>query len=182
MSILNRWVKDTAQASGSSDVPAIMSSPATSIYPQRIRRQKTMVSSGVTFRLEEEFSKKRTQTQSELQKLAFGLGVEKEYVRGWFCNRRKKEKCLGKRPAARNLGSSYVAETSFVQEVAVDVVGVSDDGNSIKIPSEVYDITVEVPSINPRDFVNASDSLHYTVEDVTYTLPQRSEFEWRIFS
>ena len=181
MSVLNKWVKDTAQASGSSSVPTIMSIPATSIYPQRTRRQKTMVSTSMTLKLEEEFSKKRTQTQSELQKLALHLGVEKEYVRSWFCNRRKKEKCLGKRPARKQ--ETYVASTSLIPEVAVDI-GSSDDPHSIiKIPSEVYDITVEVPSIHPRDRVNWSDSLHYTMEDATaYTLPQRSEFEWHIFS
>lgn len=178
MSVLNRWMEDTAQASGSSDVPVIMTIPATSIYPQRTRRQKTMVSTSVTLRLEEEFSKKRTPTQSELQKLALDLGVEKEYVRSWFCNRRKKEKCLGKRPARKP--EPCVSNTSLMQEVAVDIG--SGDGNSIKIPSQVYDITVEVPSIHPRDLVNSSDCLHYTatVEQTTYTLPQCSE--WHVMS
>lgn len=144
LEVLDAWLKDTAKASGSNDQEVVML-PANSICPHRSwkqkRKQKTLVDANVTLRLEEEFARKRSPTQSELVKLASLLGVEKDYVRNWFYNRRKKEKCMGKRPAGKEEDDSIKSKPENMETEAIGV----------KIPSIMYDITVEIPSIHPRD-------------------------------
>ena len=158
LEILDTWVKDTAKASGSNDQEMVML-PANSICPHRSwkqkRKQKTSVDTNVTLRLEEAFARKKSPTQSELTKLANGLGVEKDYVKNWFYNRRKKEKCMGKRPAGKEEDASVKSKPA--ENMETEAIGV-------KIPSIMYDITVEIPSIHPRD-KTAVPCAEYTLQN-----------------
>jgi hypothetical protein len=139
LEILDTWIKDTVKASGSIEM---FPRPLNNIFPHRTwkqrRKQKTAVDSNVTMHLEEEFARKKSPTPSELTRLASSLGVERDYVRNWFYNRRRKEKCMGKRPAGREEEATLKMKPL---DVKIDDVGTT-------IPSVTYDITVEVPSIH----------------------------------
>ena len=147
MQILKSWISDTAKAAGTSEkeLANIVTCPSTMIYPQRVRKQKTIVSTQVTLRLEEAFSQKRNPIQAEIQHLAQELGVEKEYVQTWFNNRRRKEKIIGKRPM-----DETDVPTSKVIEKAPSPTNATLEGKPV-ISSPCYDITVVVPSIHPRN-------------------------------
>ncbi len=134
MEILKSWISDTAKAAGTSEKDL-----ATMIYPQQNRKQKTRVSTQVTLRLEEAFSLKRNPIQTEIQHLAQELGVE----RTWFKNRRWKEKIMGKRPMEKQDVPTRVVEKSPSPNTTLE-------GKPV-ISSSLYDITVVVPSIHPRD-------------------------------
>ena len=143
LNLLDTWIKDTARAAGTSeeDIGCILTLPTTGIYPQRAKKKRTIANARITSKLEEEFAKKKTPTPNELQRIANYLRVGKDYVRIWFCNRRRREKCEGKRPMTRQLqAASYptLAEPPITSPHS-------------KIPSPLYDITIEVPSIHPRD-------------------------------
>lgn len=135
--LLNTWIKDTAKAAGSSEKDPLSSVSAPSINPRRaIKRKRTIVSVDVTNMLEKEFAQKKTPTATELQKIAVKLSVEKDHVRTWFSNRRRRERCEGKRPLAKQ--GSKKDKTAQPKK-------------KVRIPSTLYDITVEVPSVHPRD-------------------------------
>lgn len=143
--ILDRWMKHCATAAGTSEDDLIhFSTTTTSIYPQRVRKHLEMV-----------FSRKKTPTMVEMQRLAQLLGVERDYVRTWFTNRRKVEKCLGKRPMEKR------GRIVSIKRLAVTPNAVAQKGQPI--PSPLYDITVEVPSIHPRD-TGSSFPTNYTIE------------------
>ena len=144
--VLHKWIADTAMAAGASaedynkTTKLQFSNTTTSIYPQRVRKY-----------LETEFGKKRSPTVAEIRKMAQFLGVEKNYVREWFVNRRKEEKCVGKRPAGRRELSKQIPIPNPVTQTGK------------AIPSPKYDITVEVPSIHPRD-IGTLFHANYTIE------------------
>lgn len=132
--VLQMWLKDTAKAAGTSEeeMKEIIVHASTSINPKRERKRRTTVDSVIKGQLEEEFRKKRTPSQSEMQTMANRLGMEKDFIRVWFCNRRQRQKKIEKElkmRARQGSGSSPKAT----------------------IPSPSHDITVEVPSIDPRD-------------------------------
>ena len=133
-SILQMWLKDTAKAAGTSeeDMKEIIVHAATSINPKRERKRRTNVDSVIKGQLEEEFRKKRTPTQSEMQSMANRFGMEKEFIRVWFCNRRQRQKKLEK-------------------ELKTKTKITPASSPKATIPSPSHDITVMVPSINPRD-------------------------------
>lgn len=133
--ILQIWLKDTAKAAGTSEeeMKEIIIHASTSINPKRERKRRTNVDSVIKGQLEEEFRKKRTPSQSEMQSMANRFGMEKEFIRVWFCNRRQRQKKLEK-----ELLKSRAKRTSISSPKAT-------------IPSPSHDITVVVPSINPRD-------------------------------
>ena len=133
--VLQMWLKDTVKAAGTSEeeLKEIIVHASTSINPKRERKRRTNVDSVIKSQLEEEFRRKRTPSQSEMQAMANRMGMEKEFIRVWFCNRRQRQKKLEKELKARanRQTSSCSPKTT--------------------IPSPSHDITVEVPSINPRD-------------------------------
>ena len=133
-SVLQMWLKDTAKAAGTSeeDMKEIIIHAATSINPKRERKRRTNVDSVVKGQLEEEFRKKRTPSQSEMQSMANRFGMEKEFIRVWFCNRRQRQKKLEKELKTRTKRTPASSPKAT-------------------IPSPSYDITVMVPSIDPRD-------------------------------
>lgn len=140
--VLQKWIEDIAKAAGESSdscTTTKLSTTTTSIYPQRARKY-----------LETEFGRKKNPTSMEMQKMAQFLGVEKDVVRTWFANRRKEEKCLGKRPMGKR------------REVVRKSLGTPNTAMQAgqAIPSSHYSITVEVPSIHPRDI----GTLSHTIE------------------
>ena len=133
--VLQMWLKDTVKAAGTSEeeMKEIIIHASTSINPKRERKRRTNVDSVIKSQLEEEFRRKRTPSQSEMQAMANRMGMEKEFIRVWFCNRRQRQKKLEKELKAhadRQISSCSPKAT---------------------IPSPSHDITVEVPSIIPCD-------------------------------
>ena len=134
--VLQMWLKDTVKAAGSSEeeMNEIIVHASTSINPKRERKRRTNVDSLVKGQLEEEFRRKRTPSQSEMLAMANRFGMEKEFVRVWFCNRRQRQKKL-----ERELKTKASKHTASIPSPKAT------------IPSPSHDITVEVPSIDPRD-------------------------------
>ena len=133
--VLQMWLKDTVKAAGTSEeeMKEIIVHASTSINPKRERKRRTNVDSVIKSQLEEEFRRKRTPSQSEMQAMANRMGMEKEFIRVWFCNRRQRQKKLEK-----ELKAHTDKQTSSCSPKAT-------------IPSPSHDITVEVPSIIPCD-------------------------------
>ena len=136
-SVLQMWVKDTAKAAGTSEeeINEIVVSPTTSINPRRERKRRTAIDPWVKEELEAEFQSKRKPTQVEMSRMASRLGVEKDFVRIWFCNRRQRQK---KRDQELSRAVQRAGQSSTV-EIAVP-------STTVKIPSPSHEITIEVPS------------------------------------
>ena len=133
--VLQMWLNDTVKAAGTSEeeMKEIIIHASTSINPKRERKRRTNVDSVIKSQLEEEFRRKRTPSQSEMQAMANRMGMEKEFIRVWFCNRRQRQKKLEKELKAH-------ADKQ-----------ISSCSPKATIPSPSHDITVEVPSIIPGD-------------------------------
>lgn len=133
--VLQMWLKDTVKAAGTSEeeMKEIIVHASTSINPKRERKRRTNVDSVIKSQLEEEFRRKRTPSQSEMQAMANRMGMEKEFIRVWFCNRRQRQKKLEKELKAH-------ADKQ-----------ISSCSPKATIPSPSHNITVEVPSIIPYD-------------------------------
>ncbi|PAV63739.1 hypothetical protein WR25_11571 [Diploscapter pachys] len=58
----------------------------------RKRKKRTSIEVNVKSRLEYHFQKNQKPNAPEITQVAVELGLEKEVVRVWFCNRRQKEK------------------------------------------------------------------------------------------
>ena len=60
----------------------------------RKRKKRTSIDVTVKSVLEKHFSSNPKPSSQEVEGLAENLGIDKEVVRVWFCNRRQKEKRL----------------------------------------------------------------------------------------
>lgn len=143
MHLLELWVRDTASAAGLDADSGILQVQVTGIYPQRERKQKHLLTA---VRLEDEFSKKKNPSPSDIQRISQMLRMDKMYIRNWFRDRRKREK---EEREAMVVGP--LLSWSTTQNVITQF-------GKPKVPSSLYDITVEVPSIHPRD-MNLSHSI-----------------------
>ena len=134
--VLEMWVRDTAKAAGTSEdeINEIVVSPTTSINPRRERKKRTAIDPWVKEQLEAEFQNKRKPTQVEMSRMSSRLGVDKDFVRIWFCNRRQRQKKRDQElsKAMQRAGQSTV-------EIAVP-------STTVKIPSPSHEITIEVPA------------------------------------
>lgn len=88
--LLTKWLHhvDREQRTVSHDPDRSMSDCATS----KKRKKRTCIESRTKRALEEEFKVKQKPATREIADIATTLGLEKEVVRIWFCNRRQKEK------------------------------------------------------------------------------------------
>lgn len=77
---------------------------------------------------EKQFEKNKSPSQEEIREMCEKYNLTKGAVRTWFSARRQKRKKMEKEHAVSSLHKEQ-----------------------LRIPSDSYDITVEVPSINPRD-------------------------------
>lgn len=89
--LLERWLED---ADSSMSKPSLS---FTSTYPVpedigRRRKKRTSIDAFVRLTLEKAFLENPKPTAEDITMLAKSLGMDKEVVRVWFCNRRQKEK------------------------------------------------------------------------------------------
>ncbi|XP_030380527.1 protein nubbin [Scaptodrosophila lebanonensis] len=94
--LLQKWLDDadrTIQATGGVFDPAALQATVTT--PEiigRRRKKRTSIETTIRGALEKAFMANQKPTSEEISQLADRLGMEKEVVRVWFCNRRQKEK------------------------------------------------------------------------------------------
>ena len=88
--------------------------PGPSDDPRR-ERKRTAIDPWVKEELEAEFQSKRKPTQMEMSRMASRLGVEKDFVRIWFCSRRRRQK---KRDQELSRAMQWAGQSSTV-EIAV---------------------------------------------------------------
>merc|ERR1712223_37668 len=94
--LLAKWLED---ADASQTAQAQLMSQAASLTAAqealaRRRKKRTSIDNTVRVALERAFNSNPKPTSEEVQYISDGLCLEKEVVRGWFCNRRQKEKRL----------------------------------------------------------------------------------------
>ncbi|XP_078675139.1 uncharacterized protein LOC144913020 isoform X1 [Branchiostoma floridae x Branchiostoma belcheri] len=88
--LLEKWLQD---ADSSIANPGALGSPHGSIEMLgRRRKKRTSIETNVRVALEKAFIQNPKPTSEEIGIIAEQLGMEKEVVRVWFCNRRQKEK------------------------------------------------------------------------------------------
>lgn len=92
--LLERWLKDADASLNSPSSLASSASGASGDAIGRRRKKRTSIETSVRIALEKAFLSNPKPTSEEITSLADGLGMEKEVVRVWFCNRRQKEKRL----------------------------------------------------------------------------------------
>jgi len=86
--LLVKWLEEADNNRGSlssTDVPG---------SPVRKRKKRTSIELTTKTALENYFNKNPRPSSQEIDVLVQNLGIEKEVVRVWFCNRRQKEKRL----------------------------------------------------------------------------------------
>jgi len=94
--LLQKWLDDadrTIQATGGVfDPAALQATVSTPEIIGRRRKKRTSIETTIRGALEKAFLANQKPTSEEITQLADRLGMEKEVVRVWFCNRRQKEK------------------------------------------------------------------------------------------
>ncbi|XP_016964283.1 protein nubbin isoform X2 [Drosophila biarmipes] len=94
--LLQKWLDDadrTIQATGGVfDPAALQATVSTPEIIGRRRKKRTSIETTIRGALEKAFLTNQKPTSEEITQLADRLGMEKEVVRVWFCNRRQKEK------------------------------------------------------------------------------------------
>lgn len=86
--LLVKWLEEADNDRG------FASSPDASGAPVRKRKKRTSIEVTAKTALENYFSKNPRPSSQEIDVLVENLGIDKEVVRVWFCNRRQKEKRL----------------------------------------------------------------------------------------
>lgn len=86
--LLVKWLEE---ADSNKDSPSSADVPGS---PVRKRKKRTSIELTAKTALENYFSKNPRPSSKEIDMLVQNLGIEKEVVRVWFCNRRQKEKRL----------------------------------------------------------------------------------------
>ncbi|KXJ13157.1 POU domain, class 3, transcription factor 4 [Exaiptasia diaphana] len=84
--LLQKWLEEADNNNGSSGALDKMATNA------RKRKKRTSIEVAVKGALENHFCKNAKPSAQEITHLADNLGLDKEVVRVWFCNRRQKEK------------------------------------------------------------------------------------------
>lgn len=122
----------------------------TSINPSKLMMKKresvstiVAIDSEVECQLEDEFQSNTTPSQAEISAMSGKYKILKSVVRSWFCNRRQKQKKLEKIAATSLKVKKKTLSTSRFKS--------NNPVSKLVIPSQTHDITVEVPSINPKD-------------------------------
>ena len=82
-----RWLEEA-------DTDRPFRSESEKLEAKRKRKKRTAIEVSVKSVLENEFCANPKPSASEIGILATNLGIDKEVIRVWFCNRRQKEKRL----------------------------------------------------------------------------------------
>lgn len=102
--LLMRWLEeaDNDRSSGSNCNPLETQG--------RKRKKRTSIDVTVKSVLEKHFSSNPKPSSQEVEGLAENLGIDKEVVRVWFCNRRQKEKRLSAAAAGEDEGQQVESQ------------------------------------------------------------------------
>ena len=154
-SVIEEWLRDSLKVS-EEKIKEFIVYP-TSINPKRERKRRIL--DDVTRKqLENEFRKKKKPNQNELHHIANHFQIEKDFVRNWFCNRRQWEKKLKQIMKGTSSGGGRSSNQEKWATPGRSTTRLTRQGTNVhvptkktKIPSPSHDITVEVPSIDPRD-------------------------------
>ncbi|XP_072756007.1 uncharacterized protein [Anoplolepis gracilipes] len=119
--LLQKWLED---ADNSLNNPNSLSNPLTT--PEAIgrrRKKRTSIETSVRVALEKAFIQNPKPTSEEITILADSLGMEKEVVRVWFCNRRQKEKRINPPTAAMGSPTMTSPAPSVFASIASSMSG-----------------------------------------------------------
>ncbi|XP_072022161.1 uncharacterized protein [Amphiura filiformis] len=100
--LLQRWLDD---ADITVTNPIILGPAMSPDGLSRRRKKRTSIETNVRIAMEKAFLANSKPTSEEISLLAEQMGMEKEVVRVWFCNRRQKEKRIN--PPSFNYGSYH---------------------------------------------------------------------------
>jgi class 2 POU domain transcription factor len=89
--LLHKWLED-ADSMSQNPQAQVPGSPVTADSLSRRRKKRTSIDTSVRIALEKAFLHNSKPTSEEILMLSDGVGMDKEVVRVWFCNRRQKEK------------------------------------------------------------------------------------------
>ncbi|XP_014675686.1 PREDICTED: POU domain, class 2, transcription factor 3-like [Priapulus caudatus] len=91
--LLGKWLEDADASLANPDaaMPGFFHASPEHLSGRR-RKKRTSIETTIRVALERAFLTNPKPMSEEIQMLADGLGMEKEVVRVWFCNRRQKEK------------------------------------------------------------------------------------------
>ena len=156
--ILEMWLRDASKAAGKSDneIADIIVSPSTSINPKRDRKRRTSIDDFIKLELESEFDQKAKPSPKEMQAIALRLGIDRDFIRVWFCNRRQRQKKLmqgGKaytrpyKPRKYGAMSNHYVSSSY--NTLTGNAYQEYSGPKSRIQSASHDITIEVPWMLP---------------------------------
>ncbi|XP_063358977.1 protein nubbin-like isoform X6 [Cydia amplana] len=96
--LLQKWLEDADSSLAGGGGGGAPGPGALAEAVGRRRKKRTSIESGVRVALEKAFLHNPKPTSEEISALADALGMEKEVVRVWFCNRRQKEKRINPPP------------------------------------------------------------------------------------
>ncbi|XP_073513949.1 POU domain, class 2, transcription factor 3 isoform X2 [Phyllobates terribilis] len=113
--LLEKWLSDAESAPSDSAMTPNTTYPQLSEMFGRKRKKRTSIETNIRLTLEKRFQDNPKPSSEEITMIAEQLGMEKEVVRVWFCNRRQKEKrinCPINMPLKSPMYNSRMVSTS----------------------------------------------------------------------
>ncbi|CAJ0948673.1 unnamed protein product [Ranitomeya imitator] len=113
--LLEKWLSDAESAPSDTAMAPNTAYPQLSEMFGRKRKKRTSIETNIRLTLEKRFQDNPKPSSEEISMIAEQLGMEKEVVRVWFCNRRQKEKrinCPINMPLKSPMYNSRMVSTS----------------------------------------------------------------------
>ncbi|THD28813.1 POU domain protein [Fasciola hepatica] len=122
----------------------------------RKRKKRTSIEVGVKGVLETHFAKQPKPLAQDIIQLAGMLGLEKEVVRVWFCNRRQKQKRLNPHMCASMTGDSTL-DDSMINDSSDDEHEEDEDGENDRDGAGRMELHESIMGKDRSDSNDASD-------------------------
>ncbi|TPP63383.1 POU domain protein [Fasciola gigantica] len=122
----------------------------------RKRKKRTSIEVGVKGVLETHFAKQPKPLAQDIIQLAGMLGLEKEVVRVWFCNRRQKQKRLNPHMCASMTGDSTL-DDSMINDSSDDEHEEDEDGENDRDRVDRMELRESIMGKDRSDSNDASD-------------------------
>ncbi|XP_071843163.1 uncharacterized protein [Apostichopus japonicus] len=146
--LLQKWLDDADVTMAN---PELLGPQATADSIARRRKKRTSIETNIRVALEKSFLHNSKPSSEEIALLAEQLGMEKEVIRVWFCNRRQKEKRInppsmmlpGGIPILGPLSPGLPYSTSHTSSPTTHLTSVSLSNNSLggTLPTNISSIT-----------------------------------------
>ncbi|PIK47548.1 Oct1/2/11, partial [Apostichopus japonicus] len=145
--LLQKWLDDADITMAN---PELLGPQATADSIARRRKKRTSIETNIRVALEKSFLHNSKPSSEEIALLAEQLGMEKEVIRVWFCNRRQKEKRINPPSMMLPGGIPYWARsrratysTSHTSSPTTHLTSVSLSNNSLggSLPTNISSIT-----------------------------------------